>query len=194
MEMSVSRPAIVCRMCRGKKTRLVLVEEKETLECRRCGATWLPGEAFPSPAPDYLTAYCSAPPGAEEHEDLTALEAGLGAATALAKQDGPRSDPIAHRLTLLRRAALADRRAYAIELEYLRGRATVTQTEYALDRAEVTAEALRSLDTDTGGAYASGDIPPGHPIWDDEPDAARSYVRQEYTRWIRTERAVSSRT
>ncbi|MGA5069132.1 hypothetical protein ACPB9E_36150 [Streptomyces exfoliatus] len=58
------------------------------------------------------------------------------------------------RLLLLRRAALADRRAYATEVEYLRGGATVTQTELALDKAEAAATVQRVFDVDTEAVYA----------------------------------------
>ncbi|MET9374033.1 hypothetical protein ABZX98_07765 [Streptomyces sp. NPDC002992] len=184
--MEMSRPAIVCRLCRGRKTDLVAVEERQALRCRQCRRTWWPYDTSPSPAPDYRTAYETAPPECEEDEALAALQAGLDAATAAAKAVGKRRlDPRARRLLLLRRAALADRRAYATELEHLRDAATVAQVEYALDHAEVAAEALRAFDTETDGVYASGVIRAEHPIWDNEPDLGRAYVRQEYEQWTR---------
>ncbi|MFJ7071056.1 hypothetical protein [Streptomyces sp. NPDC101115] len=99
---------------------------------------------------------------------------------------------MARRLLLVRRAALADRRAYASELEYLSYGATLTQVEYALDKADVAAEALRTFDVNTNGVYVSGDIRPEHSIWDDEPDTGRAYVRQEYALWTSAEGASFS--
>ncbi|WP_328486002.1 hypothetical protein [Streptomyces zaomyceticus] len=188
--MEMSHPAIVCRVCPGRKTDLVAVEERQALRCRLCGRTWWPYDSSPSPAPDYHTAYKTAPSERDEDEAVAALQAGLDAATAAAKAAGKRLDPMARRLLLLRRAALADRRAYATELEHLRGAATVTQVEYALDHAEVAAEALCAFDTETDGVYGSGVIRAEHPIWDDQPDLGRAYVRQEYEQWTHAERAV----
>ncbi|MEU2245033.1 hypothetical protein ABZ572_37250 [Streptomyces sp. NPDC018338] len=193
--MSVSRPAIVCRMCPGRKTEVVAAEGRQVLRCRTCRRTWRPYDTYPSPAPDYRTAYSTAPPEREEGDALAALEAGLDAATTVAKAAGKRRpDPMAGRLLLLRRAMLADRRAYVTELEHLRGGTTVTQVELALDKAEVAAAALRVFDVDTDGVYVSGAIRAEHSVWDDEPDLGRAYVRQEYTEWTRAERAVFSRT
>lgn len=192
MGMSVSRPAIVCRMCPGRKTDVVAVEGRQVLRCRACNRTWQPYDTSPSPAPDYRTAYCTAQPERDEDEALAALEAGLDAATVAAKAAGKRLDPMARRLLLLRRAALADRRAYATELEYLRGGATVTLVELALDKAEVAASALSVFDVNTDAAYASGTIRADHCVWDEEPDLGRAYVRQEYAEWARAERAVIS--
>ncbi|WP_265867181.1 hypothetical protein [Streptomyces sp. SKN60] len=101
-------------------------------------------------------------------------------------------DPAARRLLLLRRAALADRRAYATELEHLRGGATVAQAAYAQEHADAAAETLRAFDVNTDNVYAAGVIRAEHPIWDDEPDAGRAYVRQEYAEWTRAERARPS--
>ncbi|MGW7310009.1 hypothetical protein ACWGI1_31165 [Streptomyces sp. NPDC054835] len=119
-----------------------------------------------------------------------ALGAGLAAA-ASAKAAGKRTaDPMARRLLLLRQAALADRRAYTTELEYLRGITTVTDTERDLDLAETAAAALCRFDQETAGVYASGGLRPEHPVWDDEPDPGRAYVRQEYEGWSRAKRAA----
>ncbi|MFD6362807.1 hypothetical protein ACFWFX_23610 [Streptomyces roseolus] len=193
MTLVVERPAIVCRMCPSAKTDVIAEEGWQVLRCRRCRRTWQPYDTSPSPAPDYHTAYRTAPPEHEEDETLTALQAGLDTATAAAKAAGQRRpDPIARRLLLLRRAALADRRAYATELDHLRGGAIVTQTEHALDHADTAAAALRAFDVDTDGVYVAGPLRAAHPVWDDEPDTGRAYVRQEYAEWTRTERAAFS--
>ncbi|MFH9958941.1 hypothetical protein ACH4OX_32660 [Streptomyces roseolus] len=193
MKLTVERPAIVCRMCPSTKTDVIAAEERQMLRCRRCRRTWPPYDTSPSPAPGYHDAYRTAPPEHEEDETLTALEAGLDTATAAAKAAGQRRpDPMARRLLLLRRAALADRRAYATELEHLRGGATATQTEHALDRADTAASALRAFDAETDSVYASGLLRAEHPVWDDEPDTGRAYVRQEYMEWTRAERAAFS--
>lgn len=63
---------------------------------------------------------------------------------------------MARRLLLLRRAAPADRRASATELDHLRGRVTVTQVEHALDCADTAATVLRGFDVETDGVYAAG--------------------------------------
>ncbi|MFH9736822.1 hypothetical protein ACH4MA_03900 [Streptomyces roseolus] len=89
--------------------------------------------------------------------------------------------------------ALADRRAYATELDHLRGSATVPQAERTLDKADIAAAALRTFDVATDGVYATGPLRAEHPVCDDEPDTGRARVRQEYTEWTRTERAVFSR-
>ncbi|MGW7311545.1 hypothetical protein ACWGI1_39100, partial [Streptomyces sp. NPDC054835] len=82
-----------------------------------------------------------------------------------AKAAGKRTaDPMARRLLLLRQAALADRRAYTSELEYLRGNSAATHTEQDLDLAETAAAALRSFDQATASVYASGGLRPEHPI------------------------------
>ncbi|MFE1272454.1 hypothetical protein [Streptomyces sp. NPDC058757] len=194
MELVVERPAIVCRVCPSAKTDVVAVEGRQVLRCRACRRTWPPYDTSPSPAPGYRDAYRTAPPEHEEDETLTALQACLAVATAAAKAAGQRRpDPMARRLLLLRRAALADRRAYATELDHLRGGATVTQTEHALDRAGATAAALRVFDAETDGVYAAGPLRAEHPLWDDEPDTGRAYVRQEYAEWSRTEDAAFSR-
>ncbi|MGA5065562.1 hypothetical protein ACPB9E_17680 [Streptomyces exfoliatus] len=154
----------------------------------------LAAETASGPAPDYRTAYKATPPESEEDEALTALEPGLDAAATAAKAAGKhRLDPMAGRLLLLRRAALADRRAYATELDPLRDGATVTQVERALDHAEVAAEALRAFDVEADSVYASGALRPEHPIWRDEPDPGRACVRQEYVQWTRVERVILSR-
>ncbi|MGA4943181.1 hypothetical protein [Streptomyces cinereoruber] len=87
---------------------------------------------------------------------------------------------MARRLLLLRRAAPADRRASATELDHLRGRATVTQVEHALDCADTAATVLRGFDMETDGVYAAGVLRGEYPIWGDEPDTGCAYVRQEY--------------
>ncbi|MFF9498486.1 hypothetical protein [Streptomyces sp. NPDC014656] len=136
----------------------------------------------------------TAPPEHEQGKALTAPEAGLDAATAVAKAAGQRRPgPMAHRLLLLRRAALADLSAYATELDHLGGGATATRAEHALDKAGTAAAARRTFDVDTDGLHAAGPLPAEHPLRDDEPDTGRSHVRQEYTEWTRTERAAFSR-
>ncbi|MEU5083785.1 MULTISPECIES: hypothetical protein [Streptomyces] len=111
-------------------------------------------------------------------ESLAALQATLDTATASTKPAGKRHPaPMARRLLLLRRGALDDRRTYAAELDYLRdAAATVTQVEYALNNAEMAAEALRAFDRETDGIYGSGFIWTEHPIWNDNPDLDRAYV------------------
>ncbi|WP_030694159.1 hypothetical protein [Streptomyces globisporus] len=89
---------------------------------------------------------------------------------------------------------LADRHAYATELDHLRGATTVTQAESALDKAKATALAPCTFDVKTGGVYVAGAIRAEHSIWDDEPDLGRASVRQEYAEWTRAERAALSTT
>ncbi|PVC76586.1 hypothetical protein DBP18_07825 [Streptomyces sp. CS081A] len=181
MQQAMERPAIVCRMCPGMKTDVIPVEGRQALRCQRCRRTWPSYDTSPSPAPDYRTAYCTAPPEQEEDGALTALEASLDTATAAAKRAGERRPaPMARRLLLLRRAAPADRRASATELDHLRGRATVTQVEHALDCADTAATVLRGFDMETDGVYAAGVLRGEYPIWGDEPDTGCAYVRQEY--------------
>ncbi|MEU8764608.1 hypothetical protein [Streptomyces sp. NPDC048659] len=167
---------------------MAAAEGRRFLRCRRCRRTWGLYDTSPSPAPTYYTAYRLAPPEREEDEALAALEAGLDAA----KKAGRRPDPIARRLLLLRRAALADRRAYTAELEYLGGGSSLTEAERELDRADVAAKALCDFDVVTASVYAGGGIRPEHSIWDDEPGTVRAYARQEYTEWTGVERALIS--
>lgn len=194
MGWKLSRPAIVCQLCPDRRTDVTVVTDadggRQFLRCRRCRRTWELGDTSPSPAPTYCTAYRLAPPERDEDEALAALEAGLEAAMAAAKAAGRRPDPIARRLLLLRRAALADRRAYAVELEYLGGDSSLTEAERALDRADVAAKALCDFDVMTASVYAGGGIRPEDSIWDDEPGTLRAYARQEYTEWTGIERAL----
>ncbi|MFB9601458.1 hypothetical protein ACFFTQ_00510 [Streptomyces roseofulvus] len=176
------------------QTDVLTVEGRQVLRCRRCRRTWPPYDTSPSPAPDYRTAYRTAPPEYEEDEALAALEASLDTATATAKASGRRPAPMARRLLLLRRAALADRRAYATELDHCA--ATPPSPRPSTPWTAPTPPRRRCAPSTRTPMVSTPPVTSApiffHPIWDDEPDAGRAYVRQEYAEWTRAERAVLS--
>ncbi|GGR41314.1 hypothetical protein GCM10010282_37610 [Streptomyces roseolus] len=73
----------------------------------------------------------------------------------------------------------ADRRARTTELDSLRGGATVTQAEHALDHADTTVAALPAFGVDTDGVHTAGPsrpttLPGTTPLTQAGPTYARS--------------------
>ncbi|MEO3753721.1 hypothetical protein [Streptomyces sp. B6B3] len=184
--------AICCPECPSTEVDLVGGGdpiEAARLRCVLCRITWPVWEVpHLRAAPDYRQAYGAAPPLAEERAGLVALTAGGAAARDRA---GRPVDGGGRRLGLLRQAAVLDRQARDLELDWFRGVLDLAAVEDVALRAGVAAAVLRGLDHDLGGRYVAGPLVPGSIVWD-QPGGSRAYVRQEYAAWHSRETRVAA--